>query len=76
MICLPTQTGALKPAKTHGTVLSILFALAASRAPALQGLRNSVLGTGFAGEPGWVEVAEPLALRRDGERRGEENERR
>ena len=34
-----------------------------------------MLGTGFAGDPGWVEVTESF-WRRDGERRGEENERR
>lgn len=70
------QTGALRPAKIHGTVLSILLALAASRAPALQGLRKSELGTGRAGEPNWMEVPELLVLRRDGDRRGEEKERR
>lgn len=75
MICLPAQTGALSPARIQGTVLSILLARAASSAPALHGLRNRVLGTGFAGEPGWVEVAESC-WRRDGERSGEEKERR
>jgi hypothetical protein len=76
MICFPAHTGALNPARIHGTVLSILFALAASSAPALQGFRKSVLGAGWAGEPGWVEVAEWSVFRRDGERSGEENERR
>ena len=76
MICFPMQMGALSPAKIQGTVLSILLALAASRAPALHGLRKSVLGTGCAGEPNWTEVPELLVLRRDGDRSGEEKERR
>lgn len=85
MTCLPRQTGALRPARIQGTVLSILFALAASRAPALQGLRKRVLGAGLAGWPGWVEDARVegwlgsllgFVLRRDGVSKGEEKERR
>ena len=77
--------GALSPARIHGTVLSILFARAASRAPALQGLRKRVLGMGWAGEPGWVDEAMVeesgllefgLMARREGVRSGEEKERR
>ena len=71
------MTGKLIAARIHGKVLSILFALAISKAAALHGFANIVVGFGWAGEPGWVETI-PLysVLRRDGERRGEEKERR
>ena len=72
------------PAKHHGTKLSILFALAISRAPADHGFAKSILGFGCAGEPGWAGGAAlrqegfegSVGTRRDGERRGEEKERR
>lgn len=50
--CFPSMTGELMAARTHGTVLSILFALAISKAPADQGFANSKDGFGCAGEPG------------------------
>jgi len=54
-----------------------LFALAISNAPALQGFTKMLLGDGCAGEPGWVETEAPsVVARREGERRGEEKERR
>lgn len=75
--CLPAMTGKLMPARIHGTVLSILFARAISKAPALHGLENKVLGLGWAGEPGWVDTTPLLfAARREGDSRGEEKERR
>jgi hypothetical protein len=77
MICFPTMTGALMPTRIHGTVESILFARAISNAPALQGLTKML---GWAGEPGWAEVPvllpEASVMRREGERSGEEKERR
>lgn len=64
-------------ARIQGTVLSILFARAISRAPALQGLTKSAVGFGLAGEPGWVETTPPLVeLRREGDRSGDEKDRR
>lgn len=50
--CFPAITGALIAARIHGTVLSILFALAISKAPADHGLANNVLTFGCAGDPG------------------------
>jgi len=44
--CFPAITGKDTPAMIHGHVLSILFALANSSAPALYGLANSIDGTG------------------------------
>jgi hypothetical protein len=70
--------GKLTPAMTHGTNESILFALANSNAAALWGLRKSD-APGCAGLPGWKEApVVPLFVtcRRDGERKGEEKERR
>lgn len=59
--CLNTITGALIKVSAHGTVLSILFALAISIAAALNGFGKSRDGLGEAGEPGyrlvgWVEL--------------------
>lgn len=79
MICLPAMIGKLTPAITHGQKESILLARANSNAPALWGLANKKDADGEAGFPGWREAAdEPLSptWRRDGERSGEENERR
>jgi hypothetical protein len=46
-------------------------------APALQGFVNMELNLGCAGEPGWTEVAvSELVWRSDGDKRGEEKERR
>ena len=65
------------PAKIQGTVLSILFALAISMAPALHGFVKRALNFGWAGDPGWVEAMPSLLVwSRDGERRGEEKESR
>ena len=69
MICFPAMTGKLIPAITHGQKLSILFALASSRAPALYGEAKMVDGAGGEGLPG-------RAVRRSGERMGDENESR
>lgn len=64
------------PASHHGTVLSILFARASSIAQALPGVANRV-EAGFDGLPGWVDApAAPAVGRREGERIGEEKERR
>lgn len=84
MICFPSMTGALMPAKIHGTVLSILFALAISRAPADQGFANNRDGFGCAGEPGWAaEIMFPelgpvpsSGMSREGESVGDEKDRR
>lgn len=84
MICFPSMTGALMPAKIHGTVLSILFALAISKAPADQGFANRRDGFGCAGEPGWAaEIMFPelgpvpsSGTSREGESVGDEKERR
>lgn len=76
--CFPAMTGNDTPAMIHGHVLSILFALANSSAPALYGLAKSIDGTGCAGLPGCVD--EPGVLgrgwRREGDRMGDEKERR
>jgi len=64
-------------AMTHGPVESILFARANSSAPALCGLKRR--DTGPLGLPGTsVLGASPCLVtwRRDGDRRGEENDRR
>ena len=74
------MTGKLIPATIHGKVLSILLARASSSAPALYGLANNEATEMCAGEPGWreEEAVELLLLvcRREGERSGEEKERR
>ena len=67
------------PAIIQGTVESILFARASSNAPALHGFAKSEAAEGWDGLPGWSEAAEsPLfaTCRRDGDRYGDENERR
>ena len=70
------MTGKLTPAITQGQKLSILFALASSIAHALPGAANSV-DAGWVGDPGCVEApGELLVGRREGERMGEEKERR
>ena len=73
------MTGNEAPANTHGQNESSLFARASSSAPADQGLANNEAAEGCEGLPGWrvpgVEVSS-LSCRRDGERRGEEKERR
>jgi len=61
---------------THGTVESILFALAISIAPAENGLAKNKEGFGAAGEPGWMDVGSELEVRSVGESSGEEKERR
>jgi hypothetical protein len=81
IICFPAMTGALTPAMTHGQNESILFARASSSAPADHGLAKSVCGATCDGLPGWREPgtgvpAGVLVWRREGERRGEEKERR
>ena len=78
MVCLASMTGVLIPTKIHGTVEDILFALAISSAPALHGLTKILLGVGCAGEPGCVEVVpwSSIVARREGERSGDEKDRR
>lgn len=70
--CFRIMTGPETTARIHGTVLSILFALASSIAAALQGFGRMLLGT--FGEPGWAEVASPVGAKSEGERYGEEND--
>lgn len=53
--CLNAITGAEMMVMIQGIWLSILFARAISRAPALQGLAKRLLGAGLAGLPGWAE---------------------
>jgi hypothetical protein len=64
------------PVMTHGQKLSILFARAISRAPALHGLAKRLLGTGLAGFPGCAEEGwvSPTGWRSEGDRMGEEKE--
>ena len=85
MTCLPAITGKLMIARIHGTVSSILFALAISNAPADQGFVNSTDGFGRAGEPGCacdcalsveLEFVGSDGMSNEGERIGEENDRR
>lgn len=71
--------GKLTPAITQGQKESILLARASSSAPALYGFAKSDAIDTCEGLPGCSE--EPLVLsdvvwRREGERRGEEKERR
>lgn len=61
------------PVMIHGQVLSSLFARAISRAPALQGLAKRLAGSGWAGFPGWESET---GCRSDGDRVGEEKDRR
>lgn len=72
--------GAEMPVMTHGQKLSILFARASSRAPALQGLEKRLDNGATAGDPGCAEAAPspspPTGWRREGDRIGEEKERR
>lgn len=76
--CLNAMTGAETPVIIHGKELSILLALASSKAPALQGLAKRLLGCGWAGFPGCADAgwASWTGCRREGERVGEENESR
>lgn len=67
------------PAMIQGTVESILFARANSSAPALHGFANSDAAEGCEGLPGWrVAPLSPFfaTWRSDGDRYGEEKERR
>lgn len=73
------MTGNEIPAMTHGQNESILFARASSNAPALYGFAKREAADGLEGFPGTsVAAASPLVVtwRRDGDRRGEEKERR
>ena len=74
--CLKAITGLDIPAMNHGTVLSILFARASSIAQALPGVARSDAAAGSRGLPGCAELGESEGDSRDGERIGEENERR
>lgn len=69
------MTGNETPAITHGQKLSILFARASSIAQALPGVAK--IAEGCDGLPG-CDVAPGLSFigRRDGDRMGEEKERR
>lgn len=70
------MTGKDTPAITHGQKLSILFARASSIAQALPGVAKS-MEDGCAGVPGWELAPGPSFVgRRDGERIGDEKERR
>jgi hypothetical protein len=79
MACFANITGKLTPARIQGTVLSILFALASSMAPADQGFVKMADSLGCAGEPGTADEGgdgSEGGVRRDGESSGEEKERR
>lgn len=76
IICFPAITGQETPAMTHGQKLSILFARASSRAPALYGDAKRVAGEGLDGLPGWRVDAVSEGLRREGESIGELKDRR
>lgn len=83
MNCFPAMIGAEMPVMTHGQKLSILLARASSRAPALQGLAKRLDSGARAGEPGCAEAepsptppSPPMGWRRDGDKVGEEKERR
>lgn len=70
------MTGNETPASTHGQKLSILFARASSIAQALPGAAKSV-DAGCVGFPGWADEPGDLSTgRSEGERMGEEKERR
>ena len=73
--CLNSMIGDDMMAIAQGNVLSILFARASSIAHALPGLASSA-AAGFIGLPGCAEAGEPLLERSEGERMGEEKERR
>ena len=72
MNCLPAITGAEIPVRTHGQKLSILFARASSSAPALHGLAKMVDSDACAA----LAPASPTGSRSDGDRVGDEKERR
>jgi hypothetical protein len=78
MTCFKAIIGALILRITHGTNESILFARASSNAAALWGLAKMNFGGGLAGDPGWRVVLVPLpeTCSREGDRYGEEKERR
>ena len=78
MPCLTNMTGRLIPTITQGQKESILFARASSNAAALYGFKRRD-AAGEPGFPGWSVVAalpSLLTWSRDGERYGEENDRR
>lgn len=79
------MTGALIAASIHGTVLSILLARAISSAPADQGLVKRSDGLGCAGLAGCAGEAAFMVesgfegsegMSKEGDRSGEEKERR
>jgi hypothetical protein len=72
------MTGEEIPAITQGQKLSILFARASSKAPALYGLGKRLNTEGCAGLPGCNDDGGALGIgwSSDGERIGEEKERR
>jgi hypothetical protein len=78
MICFEAIIGELMIRIIHGTNESILFARASSNAAALWGLAKMNFGGGLAGDPGWRVVLVPLpeTCSREGDRYGEEKERR
>ena len=68
--------GKVIPARAQGTELSILLALASSIAHALPGVAKNA-DAGWEGLPGWADdPGEFSAGSNDGERIGEEKERR
>lgn len=77
--CFPNMMGKLTPAITQGQKESILFARASSSAPALYGLAKSDAIETCEGLPGCIDAALALSgvvWRSEGERSGEEKERR
>lgn len=76
--CLAAMTGADTAVIIHGMVLSSLFARAISRAPALQGLANSVDGAWCAGLPGCGDRGCVLGTgcSKEGDRMGDEKDSR
>lgn len=79
IICFVAITGKLTPASTHGQKLSILFARASSSAPALYGLVKICRSRDeLTWAPWWIAAAvwSGTVWRREGERSGEEKERR
>lgn len=70
------MTGNEAPARTHGQKLSILLALASSIAHALPGVAK-MAEAGLDGLPGWIDEPGNLSFgMSDGDRIGEENDRR
>ena len=76
MICFASMMGALMIMQIHGTVESILFARAASIAPAENGDAKNMLGLGAAGVPGLSDEGLEESAKSVGLRYGEEKDSR